>query len=555
MKAYELFSLMLNKNSLQLKNMYMKTLKYLSLIVFILAFQSCTKDLQTLNEDPAGFTQIDAGYQLTTVQAGLSGDREDTWRYDLGIASPMIQHLGGSWWTQHGGMYQVVEKSHWYSHWETTYPRELKNIQDIVDKTANDPEQVNMNAAARILRVYIYAKLTDMYGDIPYSEAIKGFTERKFLPKYDKQEDIYADFFKELDEATKSLDASKAAISGDLFYNGNIDKWRKFGNSLRLRLGFRLTKVNLQEAQKQVEAAIAGGVMTSNSDITMTKHMPISYGGGDLRGNGRSQVFKNEPVSAGFRLVSTLVDFMNNSNDPRLTIYGGTYLGDGIIGVSSNVIDITDDIEHIGTTPGAMAWNEWSDYGDITDKNGNVLYVGHNFKFMQPSKYVSALDAPYFHFTYAEVEFLKAEAAARGWAGLSNPKDHFEKGVQASCEMMSFYPGAPAISQAQIDGLLQTYAAFPTDFEGIMEAIHGQMWVNFFLNGEEAYANYRRTGYPVLVPFTSVEWYSSGTNGVMPRRFFYPESEAIQNPTNLQEALDRIGGKNDWLKRVWWDKE
>lgn len=534
----------------------MKALKYLSLIVFILVFQSCTKDLQMLNEDPAGFTDIDPGFQLTKVQAGLSGDREDTWRYDLGIASPMIQHLGGSWWTQHGGMYQVVEKNHWYSHWETTYSRELKNIQDIIDKTADDPERINMNAAARILRVFIYAKLTDMYGDIPYSEAIKGYTEKKFLPKYDKQEDIYTDFFKELDEATKSFDSSKPSVSGDLFYNGDVEQWRKFGNSLRLRLGFRLTKVNIHEAQKQVEAAIAGGVMTSNSDISMTKHMAINYSGeSELRGNGRSQVFKAEPVSSGFRLVSTLVDFMKNTNDPRLNIYGGTYVGDGIIGVSSGVVDITGDIEPLGTSPGAMSWNEWGDYGNVIRSNGEEIYVGHNFKFLQPSKYVSALDAPYFHLSYAEVEFLKAEAAARGWAGLSNPKEYFDKGVQASCEMMKHYPGAPLISQDQIDALLQNYASFPADFDGIMEAIHGQMWVNFFLNGAEAYANYRRTGYPKLIPFTSVEWYTSGTNGVMPRRFFYPESEAIQNPTHLQEAVDRLGGSNDWLKRVWWDKE
>ena len=88
-----------------------------------------------------------------------------------------------------------------------------------------------------------------------------------------------------------------------------------------------------------------------------------------------------------------------------------------------------------------------------------------------------------------------------------------------------------------------------------MKVIHEQMWVNFFLNGSEAYSNFRRTGYPALVPFTSVDWYTSGTNGVIPRRFFYPESEAVQNPSNYTEAISRIGGADDWLKRVWWDKE
>jgi hypothetical protein len=122
--------------------------------------------------------------------------------------------------------------------------------------------------------------------------------------------------------------------------------------------------------------------------------------------------------------------------------------------------------------------------------------------------------------------------------------------------MMALYPGAPALEQDAIDDLKASYADFATeDFEGKMNAIHEQLWVNFFMNGLEAYADYRRSGYPELVPFTSVEWYTSGTDGVMPRRFYYPESEAIQNTTNWNDAVSRLGGTNDWLKRVWWDKE
>ncbi|WEK34362.1 MAG: SusD/RagB family nutrient-binding outer membrane lipoprotein [Candidatus Pseudobacter hemicellulosilyticus] len=533
----------------------MKLFLYILVAGILLAGQACTKGFDDLNTNPSGISDLDPSYQLTKIQADMSGDREDTWRYDLGICSPIVQQLGGSWWTQHGGMYQVVEKNHWFSHWETTFPRELKNIQDIIDKTADDPAQANMHAAARILRVYLYAKLTDLYGDIPYSEAIKGYTERKFLPKYDSQESIYQDFFKELEAAVATLDAAGPAIKGDLFFSGDISKWKKLGNSLRLRLGFRLTKVNSGEAQRQVEAAIAGGVMTQLEDICMLKHAAISFTIGDNRGNGRSQVFKSEPISAGFRLVRTFVDTMVNTQDPRLYIFGGTYIGDGIIGVSNNLIDLSGLMPALGTTPGAMAWNEWSDYGTVQDGAGNDIYVGHNNKFLQPSKYVSALDAPFFHITPAEVEFLLAEAAARGWGGLTDPEEHFMKGIQLACEATKYYPGAPAIAQERINDLKDAYTPFPTAFADRMNAIHTQVWVNFFLNGAEAYANFRRTGYPALTPFTSVEWYTSGTNGVIPRRFFYPESEAIQNPVNYQAAVDRLGGANDWLKRVWWDKE
>lgn len=532
----------------------MKTIKYISLLVLAVLLHGCTKDLTSLNENPAGYNELDPAYQFTTVQTGMSGDREDVWRYDLLLASPMIQHLGGAWGIQAGGMYQVFDLNYWASHWEKTYPRELKNIEDVVYKTAEDPDQVNIHAAARILRVMIYAKMTDLYGDIPYSEAVKGFTDGILLPKYDKQEDIYADFFKELDQAVAQLDVNKGAFGGDLFYNGNVEQWKKLGNSLRLRLGFRLTKVNEAEARKQVEAALTGGVLESNADIAMTKHMNISYRENEYRGNGRSQVFKNENLSSGFKLTKTLVDYMYERNDPRLKVYGGTYLGDAIVGSSPLIQDITDYIEPIGVIPGAMGWQFWSDYGSIQDDEGNSYWVGHSFKFVQPSIYVSALDAPFFHFTYAEVELLKAEAALRGWGGLSDVAGHFNKGVEASCAMMAHYPGAPAINPEQVAALQASYQPFPTSREEAMDAIHGQMWVNFFLNGVEAYSNYRRTGYPsVIIPFESAEWYTSETGGIMPKRFFYPQSELIQNPSNVQDAISRMGGKDDWLKSVWWD--
>jgi hypothetical protein len=522
----------------------MKKLFYIPFL-FLMVLQACS-DLEGINDNPAGFNDLDPGFQLTKIQVDLAGHRDEVWSYDLGICSPLVQHLGGSWWTQHGGQYRVVEKGHWYTFWESTYPRELKNIQDVVDRTAGDPEMVNMNAAARIMRVYIYSRLTDLYGDIPYSEAIKGYTEQKFLPKYDEQQLIYASFFTELEQAIDAFDESKPTVSGDLFYDGNVAQWKKFGNSLRMRLGFRITKVAPDEAKKQVEAAIASGVMESNADICKVQYMDVSFTDGENRGNGRSQVFHATPNSEGFRLTNTLVDFMKGTSDPRLTIYGGTYLEDGT--------DITSYMQE-GVTFGAMWWNEWGD-ATYTDGDGNSQPLPHTFKHMQPSKYIAALNAPFFHLTYAEVELLLAEAAARGWSGVTDAEDHFLKGIQASCEMMALYPGAPALEQDAIDDLKASYADFATeDFEGKMNAIHEQLWVNFFMNGLEAYADYRRSGYPELVPFTSVEWYTSGTDGVMPRRFYYPESEAIQNTTNWNDAVSRLGGTNDWLKRVWWDKE
>lgn len=531
----------------------MNNIKYLYLITALLLL-GCTEHFEDLNKDPAGFANIEPGIQLAKVQVDLSGQREEVWRYDLGICSPYVQHFAGSWWTQHGGQYNIVERSHWFSLWEATYPRDLKNIVDLIERTSDNPEYANINAAARIMKVFIFAKVTDAYGDVPYSEAIKGYTEKIFLPAYDRQEDIYMDFFKELDEAVSALDPSGNEVSGDLFFDGDVNKWIRFGNSLRMRLGFRLTKVDLATAKTQVEAAIAGGVMESTDDMVYMEHMALNFGNNENRGNGRSQVFASAPDASGFRLTNTLVDYMHATNDPRLTIYGGTYLADGT--------DITRYLQN-GLVYGGMSWNDWQpnvfledeEGSPVLNANGEQIQVPVAYQRMQPSRYISALDAPFFHFTYAETEFLLAEAAARGWAVTGTAEEHFMKGIEASCSIMSLYPGAPEIPQDQVDLLKSSFEPFPSDFDEQMRVIHEQMWVNFFMNGAEAYANFRRTGYPELVPFTQVDWYVSGTGGVIPRRFFYPESEANQNPTNYQEAVERLGGSNDWLKRVWWDEE
>lgn len=523
---------------------------HLFIWVALLAYYGCTDNFSHLNTNPHASPDLAPGVQFANVLLDLSGNREDVWRYDLGIASPKIQHLGGSWWTQHGGQYRVVERSHWNSLWENSYSREVKNIVDLIERTKGSDEFHNTHQAARIMKVYIFSRLTDLYGDIPYSEAGRAYYDQIFQPKYDRQQDIYRDFFKELDEAVSALDSSRPQVAGDLFYAGNVERWKRFGNSLRMRLGFRLIKVDQDEARRQVQAALNAGVMESNTDIAKMQHGNYSFQGGGVenRGNGRSQVFHASNDSEGYRLVSTLVSHMLDTNDPRLTRYGGTYLGvtNGVYGQ-----DITRHLQQ-GITPGAMWWNLWADHGNLNDDDGNfVAWVGHIYKYMMPSKYVAAYDAPFFHYTYAESELHKAEAIVRGWYS-GDAAFHFHNALRASCGHVSMYPGAPVITEVEIASFIEANP-FPANVQDQIRVINEQHWVNFFLNGVEAYSNYRRSGYPELNHFQGVEWYVSGTGGVMPRRFFYPQFEAVNNPQNYQEALSRIGGTNDWLKPVWWD--
>ncbi|QCR23501.1 SusD/RagB family nutrient-binding outer membrane lipoprotein [Pontibacter sp. SGAir0037] len=544
-------------------------MKKVSFIVaaILVVLQGCTDHFNELNVNPASFAEVEPGTQLTKIQLDMTGNRELVWYEDLGITSPLAQQLSGSWWVQHGGQYRTTERSHFYSLWEQTYPREIKNITDIIRVTANDPNQVNMNSVARMMRVYIFAKLTDLYGDIPYSEAAQGYTQGIFLPKYDKQEAIYADFFKELDEAVRGMDNARPRATGDIWYSGDVNKWRKFGNSLRLRLGMRLTKVNAAEAQKQVAAAIAapGGLMESVADNAVTRHAatPFTAGSGDITGNGRSQVFQSTNNSESYRLTRPLVNLMKNQNDPRLFIFGGTYLkveaggiypGDAESNPAAN--DITPYLQ-MGIEPGYFAWSAWADQPNVRVADGQTITVGSQEKFMQPSKYVAALNAPFFHLTYAEVKFLLAEAAVRGWNVPGSAEENFMQGLEAAVASAEQYPGAPATSTTALNTFKESYASIfgGGNTQDKLEAIGEQLWLNFFLNGAEAYSSWRRTGYPQLVPFTRTpEGEVSTTNGVIPRRLFYPSSEAIQNSANYNEAISRMGGDN-WLNRVWWDAQ
>src|SRR5690606_6834309 len=143
-------------------------------------------------------------------------------------------------------------------------------IQEIIGATSENPEDVNKLSAARIWRAYIFHHITDLYGDVPYTESGKGTSDKIYTPKYDEQSFIYQDMLKELEEAATALDPAKPTFgSADLLYDGDVEQWRKFAYSLMLRLGMRLTEVDVELAETWVKKAIAGGVFERNEDIAV----------------------------------------------------------------------------------------------------------------------------------------------------------------------------------------------------------------------------------------------------------------------------------------------
>ncbi|MBC9912380.1 SusD/RagB family nutrient-binding outer membrane lipoprotein [Chitinophaga varians] len=501
-------------------------------IITVLLLGSCTKDFDTINEDPTKGTTIAPGQQLAGAAYFLSGGREAGYT-NMYLFQPMVQYVNGAYGQRAGTKFV---RNDFYNErvWEIFYNRSLKQLTDMMQRCEKEPQLVNYIAAGRILRAYIFSILTDAYGDVPYFEAGLAFYKNIYTPRYDKQEDIYNDLFKELNEAVKQFDDSKDKIQNDIVYQGDPAKWKLLANSLRLRLGMRLTKVNEAKAKQEVLAAIAGGTFASAEDNFKMIHEDFSYP--DLRGNGYSQALQEVQTYNYVHGTTTFVNYLKAENDPRLASFFINRDGSGK--------DITHLTNYLPIAPGLYWYDEWADF-----KAADGTNVPHGNKFCKINAPFYHQKAPFLHIGYAEVEFLKAEAAARGWSG-ADANQHYQQAIRAAMKQLELYPGMTPVGGQQVTDFVNAHT-LTTGKE--LEQINMQKWVALFPNGYEAYANMRRTGFPVTQPVKDPQG-ESVTGKVMPRRLFYPSTEAFNNTKNYQEAIDRIGGKNDWLKRVWWDK-
>ncbi|MFC3198939.1 SusD/RagB family nutrient-binding outer membrane lipoprotein [Parapedobacter deserti] len=521
--------------------------KMVNLLAVGLLLSGCTKFGDT-NIDPTRSSNLDPNLQLSLVQARFSGDLEINEKLSVVMTMPLVQHIGGIWANRYGQMY-IKSLPYLSSFWEYTYHNDILNIVDAVERTNGREEVNNLNAVCRIMKVYLFARLTDVYGDIPYSEAAKAAYTGITRPAYDRQEDIYADFFDELKAAAFQLDATKDPITGDFFYAGNVAAWRKFANSLRLRLAMRLVKRDLAKAQAEAASAYQDGVFSSNADMCIMRHENIQNDYVDIRGNGVSVGINQHEVVP--RLSNTLISQLRNTNDPRLMHIARYYID--IPYRPFDRVDITEQVRAVvgitGVNPPDYIWDDWKNPFTIEVPGLGMHTVTNNEQKAQLANFLIRNDAPFFHQTYAEVEFLLAEAALRFGAGFGDDvQTHYQNGIRAALEQLSLFPGGPTFSETEISSFIQSVPLLPGRE---LEVINTQLWVALFLNGPEAYANWRRSGYPVLPSSVNGESNSTTT----PRRFEYPLSEQEQNGVNYQAAVERLGGSNSWNGRVWWDAE
>ncbi len=505
--------------------------KYITAILAVFLFiTSCDDGFEELNQDPNTANDLVPGPKLTNAILRAAGDRFENWRGNLIYSSTMIQHMSatGGVWAGDKYLYNAQWSGAWF---ERTYNDMVKIIEDVVNQLETDPDDQyseEMLSIARILRVFIYHRVTDLYGDVPYSEAGRGFIDVNLRPKYDPQSEIYTDMLNELEEATAALGTETSQFGdADILFSGDQGKWKRFGYSLMLRLGLRLIKVDPEASRQWVQKAIDGGVMQSNDDIAFVNHTDGPEG---INRNGNGQVFLADDD---VRLSDTFINALED--DPRLRIYAALPNDDDDRRTSgSNDPTLQRGLPNGLTTETVQDIPGGDDINNFSEPNRNLI---------------TGEDDPYFFQSYAEVEFMLAEADIRWGIAGGDPKAHYDAGITAAMKQMDLYDvGDQSVTDTEISDFL---TAKPYDAANGLEQVNTQYWIVTFLNDIESFANWRRTGFPVLTP---VNFPGNVSNGQIPRRLRYFEREQTANPQNYQEALSRQG-PDEFFTRIWWDVE
>ena len=501
------------------------------LLAVLVLFTSCDKGFDEMNVNPIALNSVDPTLQLNNAIVS-SAFNYGNLSYETTIVKQMITPFSG---VGTGANYNQDNRSNAANNWQRYYRTAVRELVDVIQKTKNDPNNVNLYNSARVFKAYVFMVLTDTYGDIPYSQAGLGFLDATVKPAYDSQEAIYTDLLKELETATAALDATKPKVTREVLYAGDITQWKRFGYSLLLRAAMRLSKVKPDVAATYVAKAVAGGVMQSNNDNAAMHHnanFPNDLGN-QLNGG----------QSAFFYLAKDFVDYLKSKNDPRLLSISVRY-----IGAKSGADQVESKANRTASVQIGMPLGY--DNTTIAAPGGPVATSGlaslWDYSQLDRTR-MAAQQAPTFLITYAQTQLLLAEAVVRGWTTGDAPT-LYANGVRAHMNQLSLYGPTAAIAASDINAYL---AANPFDPANAYEQINTQYWVASFLNGPEAWANFRRSGYPALTP-NSYPGKDLKTESFI-RRLTYPDAERSVNTANVQKAISDQG-PDVMDTRVWWDK-
>ncbi|CAN5847016.1 SusD/RagB family nutrient-binding outer membrane lipoprotein [soil metagenome] len=478
---------------------FIKVTQTASVLALLLAAGACDEGLTDINRNPNAPTSVSPQYLFPQGVTSSVGTIRGA-GFDLTFTGL---------WAQHYAKIQYVDEDRYEMRpgttdawWSTFYAGPLMDFERSIQL---GQDRSGIVAPAMVMKSWTFANMTDIWGDLPYSDALQGDQAGATTTTgYDTQQEIYNGILSDLASANTMLGTPVGSYgASDPIYGGDAENWRKFANSLRARYGMRLSEVDAAKARTEVTAAFAAGVFTSNADMAM-----LVYPGD---GSNDAPFFSNFRTRDDHRVSATLVDTLKALGDPRLPVYARLPADPEVttyVGVPNGL-----------TNAAALA------YGLArTSKIGTY--------FSQPT-------TPAVLMSYAEVLFIHAEAVARGWI----PGDAaalYRQGITASMQQYG-------ISDAGIAAYLAQPRVAYNAATG-QQQIALQKWIALFNQGAEAYAEVRRTGVPALRPGPAAL-----TGNRLATRLEYPSSEQSTNRAGLEAAAGRQGDVS-LTGRVWWNR-
>ena len=472
-------------------------MKKIFLIVFsFLLLASCMTDgkYESYNRDPKNPTQVDPNFLFNDALKSLVDQMTST-NVNTNIFRMFAQYWTETTYTDEAN-YDLNNRNIPQNHWSEMYRDVLLDLMDaqqivMADDGLDSADKTVMQAQAEVLIIYAWQQMVDTFGDIPYSQALNA--SEYPLPQYDDAASIYTDLLSRIDVAISGLNGSGNGFSVDNLYFGDVNAWKKFAVSLKLRLGIRLSDVNATVAKSTVESAYGAGVFSSNGDNASFAYLGTSNPNpvwASLVQSGRND----------FVAANTTVNFMNNLDDPRRVVYFGDNLGSGVYSG--------------GPYGDNNSYDAYSHVGDI---------------YHDPTTPACLID-------YAEVCFYLAEAAARGWSVGGTVESYYNKGITASFDYLGVSGVATYLADADV-----AYSTAPGDWR---KKIGNQFWLAMYNRGFEGWTVWRKFDTPTFnLPAVS---------GLpVPTRYTYPINEQNLNETNWDAASTAIGGDEQTTKLFW----
>lgn len=519
--------------------------------VGMLALGSCTKKFDAINTDPTQVpqTQFDPNLHMASTQVEYMNAIQG---YNSGIIfeSMWIQALASSAlnsYYSNGDKYTASPNTTSYqgSLWNHTY-NSAGYAQAILDLTAGKSGFDNLRAMATVMQVLDFQTCSDVYGDIPVSQALQATTITQ--PVYDAQSTIYPTLLARLDSIIPKFDASKTSTTNDIFYKGDVAKWKKFGYSLMLRMAMRLVKVDLATAQKYAEKAAAGGTLASTADDAY-----VTFDQTNGYNNNNSAAYQTGQDFSEVRWSKTFIDYLRTNNDPRLGFVAEVPAAGKKAAANESLAGDRTPANQLGLPNGYDNTSSIPGYPGGTGTGDDAFAIG---KYSRPSidLYLN-LNTPGYVINYAETELLLAEAKVRGWnVGATTASVHYSNGLTAALQNLSVLSvSKSSIDAGTITAFVTTHPLDVTSTANSLAMINTQYWAtaSSLFDFVECWSNWRRSGYPALTP---VNYPSNFSNGQIPRRQVYPATESSNDPTNYAAAVNKLTGGDKFSGRVWWDK-